>query len=392
MKKDSFTLFRKVATVALVLIGLVFAGCEKEEMLEEEYIITKNYSNYKFQNYQLPKTIIENDIEEFNNILALELSSFVLNDDFTRFVIKECRKDNKGLVCFDDVFDKFPELLKIINFEMKNNDVLKNYDFSSFSLYLKKNEDYYIPVICIPNLEYIDENIVPIVSPGIEIEDVNDNFIWAYYMNNKCNTIKLNEKDAIESKCPLFVVSFNSPQDLKYIKNDVENLSFLEENISESKVVVKSLKAVKLKINDRYEDSGKSQVCIKMIAYSPNGTLTNVIFPDYKTIAKIDKDDIGDLVDIEDVLLFNSYSNWTGEEEYFFNLYERDWYASKKLILYGYSFYAGSYIYLYGRMNNSWNWYLYSPSSTNYGEYFSGLLNGENSFVSDKCELVVNKQ
>jgi len=54
MKKDSFSSFRKVATVALVLIGLVFAGCEKMELPKEN----KFEENEVITDYNSDKEII----------------------------------------------------------------------------------------------------------------------------------------------------------------------------------------------------------------------------------------------------------------------------------------------------------------------------------------------
>jgi len=69
MKKDSFKSFRKVAAVALVLIGLVFAGCEKMELTNPENIQKNILEQSTINNLKVNNGILEfPDLKTFENI------------------------------------------------------------------------------------------------------------------------------------------------------------------------------------------------------------------------------------------------------------------------------------------------------------------------------------
>lgn len=152
-----------------------------------------------------------------------------------------------------------------------------------------------------------------------------------------------------------------------------------------------NLKVSKLQINYRYDNTKKSEVNMKMIAVSPNKTITYLFMGKHKLIYDYPKDDIGKEITIN-TFLFTSYAYWSGSEEFFFNIYERDWYASNKLILKSYSNYLGHYIYLYGKMNHSTDWYYICPTSPNYPKKFYDYADNSSIIYStSKSKLILYK-
>ncbi len=272
---------------------------------------------------------------------------------------------------------------------LHKNKEFSDYNYGRLILEIKKSYNDYVPVINIPNYKNCNESIIPLVSPGIEIRNNKiqgkEKSIWAFKKTiNTSERVKINEKQVFESNCPLFVISYNSDEDIRLAKED--KMRDIEDNGSTKVIRTKNsalykLKICQLQINDRYDKTRRSEVNIKMLAVSKNGTITYIFNGKHKLVYDYPKDKINIMIDIN-TFLFTSYAYWTGSEEIFFNLYERDWYASKKLILKAYSQYLGKTLYIYGKMNHSWNWYLYDPNKYNYGYSF---VKGYNKLSSSKC-------
>ncbi len=201
--KDSFSSFRKVATVALVLIGLVFAGCEKMELTNPENI-QKN-ANQEVTLSNLPILKVENgvlcfeDEKQFFN--TIELLGKVSED-----VRIEWEK-SIGFKSYYSIYDEITDSILLCKNKEEIDEIVKN---NSNILKIEDNTvkshiiDYEYVNIIDPNGYFIIKNYIykiienyivrtdmkykNIIEKNINIDDLinlnNDNLtIYKYFEN-----------------------------------------------------------------------------------------------------------------------------------------------------------------------------------------------------------------
>ena len=248
--------------------------------------------------------------------------------------------------------------------------------------------EYYVPAIFIPNLDNLNSNLQPIISPNIGVDirwdkSIEDNIITWFYLTDTSSfvtEILLSEATSLNTTNPLFlldnaVTTLRTPENKMFTPLNVKGhpedpkgtqgmLSFSSyEHSIESQAY-------------RYESwlSGKSEFAINAYRIDPNGDvhwIYNDVSPASKVINDIKKNEIGSLQYkwSHHAANWQPWSNpWTpnieqnGVNMVFWNTYERDWNRSVKPL--GTCSANGTTIYLKGRMQYTSEWYAWIPSTT----------------------------
>lgn len=249
--------------------------------------------------------------------------------------------------------------------------------------------EHYVPAIFIPNLDRLNSQLQPIISPNIEVdsrsdERIEDNIIAWFYpsaTSSAVTEIMLSEATSLSTTNPLFLLD-NAVTTLK----TKENKKFTPLITKGDPVSPKSTNGT-LSFSSyehsiesqayRYEpwNSGKSEFAINAYRIEPNGTthwIYNNTSDNSKVINEIKKNDIGSIRFKWSYHAANwqPWSNpWTpdvtqyGVNMVYWNTYERDWNRSPKGL--GTCSANGSTIHLAGRRKYTSEWYAWIPETAN---------------------------
>ncbi len=129
MKKDSYISFRNIAVMALVLIGLVFAGCKKEELttpINQEksttnisLITVKNSMLYfpNMETFMFTLEKLEKENEEFMNNFSTATKTLKSHEEIEKFIENTNWNENKIFEEFETKYN-FTSLRSVIAEEM----------------------------------------------------------------------------------------------------------------------------------------------------------------------------------------------------------------------------------------------------------------------------------
>ncbi len=395
MKKTKISLMLVSALLCFVITFVT--SCEKQEIVtnQNNSASNKQIAVNEFRTVDIAEKFEYQDYDKYSVVLAKALKELALNDEISDFILNKTKEYKIGIVPLSEVLKNFPELENEIVKQIKSSN-LKFENYSDFANEIKSYSDNFNPVISIPNFKVASAEFSPIISAGIEVKDNPakgiDDCIWAFQINN--NNVKeiiIDEKEAMNTKSPLFVISYNTDNEIEDLKagkmicDDYKSIDYS----SSTKDKIYNLRITKLQINYRYDRSNKSEVNMKMAIYSGNGQYTNVGNP--KFIYDMHKNYIGDYKSISTVVV-HAQAHWQGDEAYIFNTYERDWYASEKPLGSVYCSNAGGTISLYGKMKFSNEWYLYDPNSPLPITYFGNYSTPYNKeFTSYKTKITFRK-
>ncbi len=188
MKKDSFSSFRKVAAVALVLIGLVFAGCEKEELTTnpEQQITVDNTLN-KILNF---KNLVENP----QNIKSGEVMSV---DSAVWYI--EALLNYEYCIIYDStqMYNEFAKDSILMNICIENNQINLQEIVNAFCEFenlmiekLKKidSENKRVNLVDVKYTEngfmaYISFNYGESIFNSKTLWSITDDWYWGYTLN-----------------------------------------------------------------------------------------------------------------------------------------------------------------------------------------------------------------
>jgi len=274
MKKDSFSSFRKVATVALVLIGLVFAGCEKEKM---EIEVNKNLL--------LPKNCIvknnNNVSETFNNqereLLSIVIAKSMQNPEFRMFIKEEALKQFDGDydVLFQNVKDKNIAKGKTIEdflFDFYLNEKGINTSKSEFKKIIESIPDFQISVPV--NCENWDaETEIPLVTYiPVDFDEQTTKYVNAYDYNGNLYTLSTQDEPDVA------VVVLGSCERMDYVPTNsfVESIKGnLDSKTARYSGGYEYIGAIKFDNLGYFESwlEGKPEIELRILSYTIGGTL-----------------------------------------------------------------------------------------------------------------------
>ncbi len=185
MKKDSFSSFRKVATVSLVLIGLVFAGCEKE--IQNEQTNQKNLKVINFNNFDLT---VKNNMLSFATDEAYdEALTFLAKDEQQNFAewnqkvdfvslakVNKCKKEE--LPVFDNIIANMLNSESLIEIQGK----IFKLDFDKQIVLVFENHNAYLNDKCSKTYSFNDEVLTMEFGTQEEIESIKTTKATDFYL------------------------------------------------------------------------------------------------------------------------------------------------------------------------------------------------------------------
>lgn len=405
---------KKIKILSLIGITLfLLNACNKETEFEQNVSDNRTLKYAPVSDYSLDNipTIANNQVigslllkpddqdDEKINVYLYELSlatrDLVKDANFNRKIIEMARASANQTANLLELEDEAPEYFAAINSKLSSKGLsllslaedLTHTPVNSNPEFPETSEvERYYPAIFIPNLEKVDSEKQPIISPNIEVdcrndERIEDNIIaWYFTKNGDLKEILLSEETSLLTSNPLFLLD-NASSKVK--RNEVAILPPEEELKTTT-----SFSSYEYSIESGYGYEswlgGKSEFCVQAYRIAPNGVVHWIYNSSgWKEIAKVKRDDIGDLL----YKWSHHASNWTpySTNRVFWNTYERDWNRSDKSL--GSATANGKTIYLVGRRKYDSEWYAWIPSTlqlhyTRFDWIYYGWAHWNNSWKS----------
>ncbi|RMG28691.1 MAG: hypothetical protein D6730_05085, partial [Bacteroidetes bacterium] len=336
--------------------------------------------------------ISQNEEEKHINqclfLLGSALKEIVKIPEYRNFIFQEVRTSSIDAVSYSALLSNFPALARYINKHIASiSQENKFYGLEDFVVMLNSlsyKGKRYIPVINVPNIDHADWNKFPLVSPGLEVYDDAknqiDDFIFAWYFDNKQqkeHEIMIGESQAMtKNTAPLLVMSVQ-PLTSPFLTKDLQVAKFEYEQPKYKKSssrIIDHYETYEFRINHRYESSGKSEFAAAAVRFVDNDPGEKYAAnqcqggKEWWLITDVHKNDIG--TDQHKWKRFSEVWN-IGYDDVLWNTFERDWYASSKVL--GEYHYGGplDITWLSGNMKFANEWYQYDPNT-----------NDENSVVN----------
>lgn len=355
--------FKNALLSLFALTLLVLIGCGKESIhtSDDQATTIEGFLTYSLNKNDLQKN--ELDAEDASNNeklidIAEKFKQVVADKTLAKAILDMANENDRGYVSLTTLIKTYPS-------------IAAHYD---------ANQSYLMPyqgtmheaVINIPNIKIADASANPLVSPGLEVEDnpskgMND-FIFSWMMDNDQNFVEiaLGEKQAMEMNNPFFVVTPHPIGDNRV--SSITPVMIPQATDNETNARSTPYHFDQLRVNHRYEKSGKSEIWIQNYRIDENGThhwLPNSGGADGKRqLAELSKNDIGVTQNVNIGFLDpnGSQQNVTpaSSNAAFFAVWERDWYSSSKDL--GKMCYNSTSLFFGGKRKYSSEWYSYDPN------------------------------
>lgn len=352
---------------------IILSSCNKEEVLSPINNSEFQYSpnNFRANNQDLNQllSIGYDDQDIYINksldILAKSLLEVVKNKEYSDLLINISRNSELKSAKLGQIFETNYAFKKAINdelakyYDQKAGNAGANY-FDELDRSLIYDVDYYA-VVHIPNIATADNDLMPIVSSGVNADGeadptVEDNIIgWFTSGDGSTSEIFLSEEEAMATSIPVMIVSLGTDfEDQRLNSNIIYSQSndapYLKTN------VVSELHGNEFKINERYENIGNSEFAIGTLFLRPSDGYS--YYQAFGHIVDVDKNDIG-----KNLSHWHEIGNFPAAgTNGIFNYYERDWEQATKSLGYLTSN-AGVSTYMYGERKYYGEWYTYEYST-----------------------------
>ena len=395
----------------LALVGITIVGCQKEKLTQTGEKIEYRLDNIPIiANDQDVKLLLTNpedsDDEKINNHLynlSLAVRELVKDKEFNKTVIDLAKKSETQTANLLDLKTVAPNFYDKINQNLeKNNDIYFRSSSGKYTIEsiandlthapIAPNPDYpetakieeYVPAIFVPNLDQLNLNLQPIISPNIEVdsnedESIEDNIVsWYYTKSGELNEIILSEETSLKTSNPLFfidnaVTTLETKENTDFVplnSNNDSNSPSVDDLHNRSALSFSSCEHSIESSAYAYESwtSGKSEFAVNAYRIDPSGAIHWIYNSSgTKVINSIARNEIGSLR----YKWSHHASDWKpwansstyGKNVVFWNTFERDWHRSLKSL--GTCSANGTTIYLAGKMKYSSEWYAWIPETTN---------------------------
>lgn len=376
-----------------LLLGLVLAflsSCEPVQLdsetdrgAGETYI--DNYRKNPFETRASILSEVSPEEQEINKglFISAKVVHELANDPaIKQFIMERAQNSATGILRYDEVLEQFPASHQVANRIFEANDlefqqVTSHADMLTKAIYQNERYLYTIRVI---NLELGNHQLFPLVSPGLETEDLEkeglDDLIFAWYVTEgDTYEILLDEATANLEGAPLLFVMTPTPVESPVWQEGFSAANRIDYTAPEREVgktnVTERYDQIGYRMNFRYEGNGKSELTTAASRYKDN-QIHDSFMPiacyhpvnHWIEVFSASPNQMG--THLTNRVVFSD--NWpVGEDDVIFNTFERDWYASQKpLGKYTFRNASGNSLgtsWIAGEMKFSNEWYLFDPTT-----------------------------
>lgn len=379
----------------LAIVGIGVVACKKEQSSERLYENAKieyrldNIPMIKYSENQEVAMKSENDADEEKlNRQLFELAEatkdLIKDYSFVELIVRLARESNVETVYYSEIKDKGLTFynsinqklalkglsIKSITANMTHQPILPNPEFPETG-----ELEIYEPSIFVPNVVNANANLQALISPNIETEYNEEDYILAWFFdeNGVQRETILNESTTTQTANPIFILDHSIP------KVKMDKIGAYIKSSKGGKPVPKSgtgyFQSTKIRIKNGYRhETGltrKSEFCIVGVLVS----LDYLNYPPFTLFFASNNND--NSLKIKEVTKSQvDGSSWINETSYhadefvpysdyrvYWNTFERDWNRSIKYLGNGTTF--GQEWMFSGRMRYDNDWYQWIPSTVN---------------------------
>lgn len=377
-----------VVAVGMVLTASMLTGCKKEEVVgmpakkdvfrkatQSESVVVKNSQDEKDEVVRKASLVFAKAFRE------------VIRDrkDWQKSMIEETKKNSLLQFEVGPFRDKHPDFKVVYDAALEKYAAeqfpVPNSDIFVYVSGMLTNDQSYVPVFVIPNLDVLNPSLDPVVSPGLELDadldPMSEDEILAYEEkeDQTYDEIQISESEAKAAVTPIFIFSngvISSGISLSTTISVGSGVVPFSHNQVPGGIYSNTVRIKDLQY--RYESSGKSEYAIVAAQavfgngqFDPWKYIGSIHYPTYKVDYLIDarfsKNDIlsGNMFSTNGYdfnAVFGGTSTPLAYKLFTMAAFEYDWYASVKVISNSFVRNHPTPIELVGRMTYSNNTYI----------------------------------
>lgn len=373
----------------LFLVGTGLVSCKKSENLKS--VNESGKIEYRLDNIPIVKVpsdinavdkdgadLDEQKLNQQLIDLAEATKDLMKNATFNALVVRIAKESEVNLVYYSQIKQQGLSFYNTINQNLSSKGLsVESITASMTHQPILPNPEYpetgeleiYEPAIFIPNSSRANPNLQPLISPNIESEIEDEDYILAWYFDETGiqKETMLAEATVSNSNNPIFILDHAIP------KTQMDKISNYIKSTKDATPFPKSgstyfeSNRIKIKNGYRYEQgTGRSEFCIGgaiVRAGSPPANflhLTNNNDHSLK-IKEVTKSQVNSSSSV--YVTSHHADNYTpyDQNKVYWNTFERDWNRSIKDLGNGATF--GQTWYFWGRMRYTNDWYQWIPST-----------------------------
>jgi hypothetical protein len=384
--KTKFT----VPIFSAIFLILLFQNCKKAvvplpkenpDIHSAALVTTTEFptNTYSFSEIVEGQDETDTKIRKIKLHLSASLVEICKNQEITNWLYNQLHNTYNNEIKFSDLFAEFPEALEIVETHADPLNHLTNTSYADLEAELDYMDYQYWGAIYLTNDGSADVAYKPIISPGLDIIDDEENnrpditMGWKLDDNNDITQVLLWEDLANSTNAPVFAVSLMS-------KLSVPTPDEPEEGTSAaiSDAINSRMKIHKIQIGAHYDKTNNNEYCLtgywtsnwgngkymRYGCYDANNISGNKPKDHWTLIKDIPKSGIWAVYDIDKYFLrVHHLFELDNNKRVFFNTFERDWFAGAKNLG---AVNWGSSMKMEGNMEYSHEYYQFHPWNSSF--------------------------
>lgn len=331
-----------------------FISCHKTlQQKEDKHFISSSQRELFYRIFdaplssvlQFPEDIAYEKIDMARYVVGNVMKDF-LTVEISDYILQRARASENSTVDLQEVFDRYPDFFRRVEAGLASSQIEEiPYGFRTYNdiiSALNKDGEHYDLEFHVPNAATSLSGVLPIFSPGLELDDeeLHPDQVGAWILDaggekNTATFIKIDENEMLGQTTAFMSISLRNtisafPGIPNVFKNTANN-TWSSQN---------GIKIKGVKINERFEKHGASEVCYNAAYKLPGGWArkSQVKQRDFFPLVDVAKKNIGTWRGVDNILCYlmpvtynEGYGNNTSEA-CMWNTYERDWWESAKTI------------------------------------------------------------
>lgn len=312
--------------------------------------------------------------------LAEATKGLIQRIDFKQLVLTLAMESKLGTVYYSEILEHSPELYSMINNVLAEKDLsIESITENMTHRPLNPNPEFpetaelerYEPAIYVPNFQIANIEATALISPNIEIEIEDEDYIvaWFYKADGSIGQTVINEETALTTTNPIFILNHNV---LKSVHDEfVEFAKVSGDRPMTTRSNAMNLVCDKLKIKAGYrheQGSNRSEFCINAVVVPLSGSpyysyyTTSNNNDNSLRVKKVTKSQVNSSawVTINNFWHHDDVKP-SADNKVYWNSFERDWNRGPQSLGGGVTF--NKVWVMAGRMRYVNDWYTFQPNT-----------------------------
>jgi len=310
--------------------------------------------------------------------LAEATKALIQRNDFKQLLLTLARDSQLGTVYYSEIQEHTPELYTMINNKLAEKDLsIESITQNMTHRPINPNPEFpetaelerYEPAIYVPNFQIANADAKALISPNIEIEIEEEDYIvaWFYKSDGSIGQTVINEETALTTTNPIFIMNHNVLKSVHDEFVEFAKVSGERPMTTKSGSLTLKCESFRIKAGYRHETgSNKSEFCVNGVIVWQNSPPANFLYAPTSNndhslmIRKVTKSHV-DNSTWQSVNHTHTNELVQNGTKIFWNTFERDWNRGNQPLGDG-TTYTQQW-YMWGKMRYANDWYAFIPST-----------------------------